>query len=251
MIIKRLLLIIPFAWATATGFAAEEHVPFDTPHVDLGDRASLQRGARIFVNFCLSCHSAAFMRYDRMGSDLGISDDLIRENLMFGDHKVGDLMRTTMPPDDARKWFGTAPPDLSLVARSRGPDWLYTYLRSFYVDEDSPSGWNNTVFPNVAMPHALYEWQGAQRAVYSMHTETFDGEEVELKEFDRFELIKPGSMDAVEFDAAMRDLTNFLVYLAEPAKLVRYRIGFWVLLFVVFLGALSYLLKKEYWRGIH
>jgi len=219
-------------------------VHLDPVKVDLGDRPSLQRGARIFVNFCLSCHSAAYMRYNRMGHDLGISDELVQENLLFAADKVGDLMKAVMPPADAKDWFGVAPPDLTLVARSRGVDWIYTYMRSFYRDGKSPSGWNNIVFPNVAMPHVLYEWQGDQRAVFKKDAEG-------LKKFERFELERPGSMSAKEYDSAMRDLANFLVYLGEPAKLVRYRIGIYVLIFLAVFFILAYLLKKEYWKDIH
>jgi ubiquinol-cytochrome c reductase cytochrome c1 subunit len=161
----------------------------------------------------------------------------------FASDKTGDLMTTTMPAEDAKRWFGVAPPDLTLVARVRKPAWIYTYLRSFYLDEKSPSGWNNTLFENVAMPHILYELQGSQRAVFK--------EENGTKKFDHFELEKPGTMTEVEYDDAMRDLTNFLVYLGEPAKLKRYTIGVFVILFLIVLTVLSYLLKKEYWKDVH
>ena len=162
---------------------------------------------------------------------------------MFAADKTGDLMTTTMPDEDAKKWFGVTPPDLTLVARVRKPAWIYTYLRSFYVDERSPSGWNNTLFENVAMPHILYELQGSQRAVFK--------EENGTKKFDHFEMGAPGTMTEAEFDNAMRDLTNFLVYLGEPAKLKRYTIGVFVILFLIVLTVLSYLLKKEYWKDVH
>ena len=231
----------------------------DAVHIDLNDKDSLQRGARIFVNYCLSCHSASYMRYNRMGEDLGISEELVKENLLFAADKPGELMKAVMPRDDAKLWFGTAPPDLSLVARARGPEWFYTYMRSFYRTDKSPSGWDNTLFQHVAMPHVLYEWQGEQRAVYRTvkHESVVekDGKKIkklsEEKVFDHFEIEKPGSMTAAQYDAAMRDLTNFMVYLGEPAKLVRYRIGVYVLVFLTIFFVLAYLLKKEYWKDVH
>jgi ubiquinol-cytochrome c reductase cytochrome c1 subunit len=241
---KKVILLLMLAGVPSMAFAAGAKVHLDPVKIDLNDRASLQRGARIFVNYCLSCHSAAYMRYNRMGHDLGISDELIKENLLFAADKIGDLMKAVMPPGDAKDWFGVAPPDLSLITRSRSPKWVYTYMRSFYRDDKSPSGWNNTVFPNVAMPHVLYEWQGDQRAMFKMSKS-------EAKKFDRFDLERPGSMSTKEYDDAMRDLTNFLVYLGEPAKLVRYKIGVFVLLFLVVFLVFAYLLKKEYWKDIH
>jgi ubiquinol-cytochrome c reductase cytochrome c1 subunit len=242
---KKLLIFFLLAGMPAAAMASGgEGVKLDAVNIDLNDKASLQRGARIFVNYCLSCHSAGYMRYNRMGHDLGISEELVKENLLFAADKVGELMKAVMPQADAKVWFGVAPPDLSLVSRSRGPDWFYTYMRSFYRDDKSPSGWNNTVFPHVAMPHVLYEWQGHQRAVF-----TKDAHGVDL--FESFELAHPGSMSAEEYNNAMRDLTNFMVYLGEPAKLVRYQIGIYVLIFLAFFTVFAYLLKKEYWKDIH
>ena len=242
---KKLLILLVLAVLPAAALASPEHgIKLDPVNIDLSDTASLQRGARIFVNYCLSCHSASYMRYNRMGHDLGISDELVKENLLFAADKVGDLMRAVMPKDDAKLWFGVAPPDLSLIARSRKPAWVYTYLRSFYRDPESHSGWNNIVFPHVAMPHVLYEWQGDQRAIFKK-----DAHGVEI--FEGFELERPGSMSAKEYDGAMRDLTNFLVYLGEPAKLVRYQIGLYVLIFLAVFLVFAYLLKKEYWKDVH
>lgn len=242
---KKLLILLVLAVLPAGAFAGSEHGPkLDPVNIDLSDKASLQRGARIFVNYCLSCHSASYMRYNRMGHDLRISDELVKENLLFAADKVGDLMKAVMPKDDAKLWFGVAPPDLSLIARARKPAWVYTYLRSFYRDPRSPSGWNNVVFPHVAMPHVLYEWQGDQRAAFKK-----DAHGVEV--FEGFEPERPGSMSAKEYDDAMRDLTNFLVYLGEPAKLVRYQIGLYVLIFLAVFLVFAYLLKKEYWKDVH
>jgi len=242
---KKLLILFLLAGLPAAALASsDEGVKLDAVNIDLNDKASLQRGARIFVNYCLSCHSAGYMRYNRMGHDLGISEELVKENLLFAADKVGELMTAVMPKADAKAWFGVAPPDLSLVTRSRGPNWFYTYMRSFYRDDKSPSGWNNTVFPHVAMPHVLYEWQGHQRANFKK-----DAQGVE--EFEGFELERPGSMSPEEYNNAMRDLTNFMVYLGEPAKLVRYQIGIYVLIFLAFFSVFAYLLKKEYWKDIH
>lgn len=255
---KRLVFAL-LVCVTLPAFGAAGNAPLDPVDINLNDRASLQRGARIFVNYCLSCHSAAYMRYDRMGRDLGISEEMIQENLLFAADKVGDLMKAVMPPEDAKDWLGVAPPDLTLIARAREPEWIYTYLRSFYRDDKTRSGWNNTVFVNVAMPHVLHEWQGHQRAVFDtveseVTVEQEDGSQatktVQTKVFSRFELGRPGKMTAAEYNGAMHDLTNFLVYLGEPVKLVRYRIGVYVLIFLVVFLIFAYLLKKEYWKDV-
>ncbi|MFQ6021675.1 MAG: cytochrome c1 [Acidiferrobacterales bacterium] len=224
--------------------AAEVPALHDPVDINLSDKPSLQRGARIFINYCLSCHSAAYMRYNRMGKDLNISDELVEENLLFATDKIGNLMKAAMPAEDAKKAFGTAPPDLTVVSRSRGPGWFYNYMRGFYRDDTSFTGWNNIVFPDAAMPHVLYEWQGEQRAV-------FEDKEDGSKEFRRLELERAGSMSIEEFDNSMRDLTNFMVYLGEPAKLVRYRIGVYVLIFLAVFLVFIYLLKREYWKDVH
>lgn len=233
---------------SASGGGGCGKIACDDAGVDLSDRGSLQRGARIFVNYCLSCHSASYMRYNRLGKDLGISEELVEENLLFAADKVGDLMKAVMPPEDAKKWFGTAPPDLSTTARSRGPDWIYTYMRAFYRDHDTVSGWNNAVFESVAMPHVLYEWQGEQR-VAAKAKDAKHGSKPRVADY--FEISRAGSKSVKEFDREMRDLVNFMVYLAEPAKLVRYKIGIYVILFLIVFTFVAYLLKKEYWKDIH
>jgi len=240
-LIKIAVLSLLPVLAMASGGGGEGLDPVD---INLADKASLQRGAKTFVNYCLSCHSAAYMRYERMGTDLGINEQLLRENLMLATEKPGDTMTVTMPGDGAKKWFGVVPPDLSLTARSKGPDWIYTYLRSFYWDKSSPTGWNNTLFPNVAMPHVLYRLQGYREA-------EFEGTAGGLQHFAGYVEKTPGQMSNEEYDAAMRDLTNFMVYLAEPAKLVRYKIGVWVMIFMGVLIFLTYATKKEYWRDVH
>lgn len=254
-LIAILLLVLPAPLLASGG----EGIKLDAVKIDLSDQPSLQRGARIFVNYCLSCHSAGYMRYNRMGHDLGISDELVKDNLLFAADKVGDLMKAVMPAEDAKAAFNTVPPDLTLITRSRGPEWFYTYMRSFYQDDTSVSGWNNLVFPHVAMPHVLYGWQGHQRPVYRTEKQTVhvqeNGKSVEkisdVQVFDHFELVKPGSKSTAEYDKDMRDLTNFMVYMGEPAKLERPRIGVYVLIFLVLFFIVAYLLKKEYWKDVH
>ena len=181
------------------------------------------------------------MRYNRMAEDLGISDQVLKENLLFAGDKAGDLMITTMSAEDAKNWFGVAPPDLTLVAKVRKPDWIYTYLKSFYMDEKSPSGWNNSLFENVAMPHVLYGLQGSQRLA-GTDPETGKAE---------FTLTKQGSLSPEEYDNVVRDLTNFLVYLSEPVQLKRHTIGVFTILFLLVFLVVTYLLKKEYWKDVH
>jgi ubiquinol-cytochrome c reductase cytochrome c1 subunit len=236
----RLSCAILLTLFSVVSFASGTSQPVDSVYVNLSDKASLQRGAALFVNYCLSCHSAAYMRYNRMGEDLGISDAVLKENFLFAADKPGELMVSNMSRDDAKRWFGVAPPDLTVEARLRKPDWIYTYLRSFYVDEDTGSGWNNALFENVAMPHVLYGLQGSQRLIG-----TDDRGKPE------FQLIKEGSMTPQEYDDAIRDLTNFMVYMAEPIALTRQTVGVFVIAFLIVLLGLAYLLKKEYWKDIH
>ncbi len=223
-------------------------VALQKANIDPTDQASLQRGAKLFVNYCLSCHSAAFQRYNRMGKDLGLTDQEVKENLMFAADKVGETMDVAMSKTDAEVWFGTAVPDLSLVARSHGVDWLFSYLLSFYEDPARPLGVNNRVFPDVGMPHVLWELQGMQRPVYEEHVD-HDGHKAQ--KFVGFETVREGSMSEKEYKQAVRDLVNFLAYVGEPAKLQRQSLGVWVLLFLVVFSVVSYALKKEYWKDVH
>ncbi len=220
---------------------------FGKAHIDLGNKASLQRGAKYFVNYCLSCHSAAYSRYNRVGQDLGLSDELVEENFIFDDKKVGDLMTIALRNDMGKKWFGKMPPDLSVVSRSRGVDWLYNYLKTFYLDESRDLGVNNLRFENAYMPHVLWELQGWQKPVYKTVVE--DGKEKQV--IDHLELVEPGKLTPEEYDQVVRDLVGFMAYLGEPAQLERKRLGFWVLLFLTLLIVISYLLKKEYWKDVH
>lgn len=217
-------------------------------HNDLKDQASLQNGARLFVNYCLSCHSASYMRYNRMAKDLGMTDQQVAENLMFTTDKVGETMDIAMKRDDAANFFGAAPPDLSVIARSRGTDWLYSYLMTFYLDDSRPNGVNNAIFKDVGMPHVLWRLQGLQKPVYEEHEK--EGGDTE-KVLVGLEKVTDGTMSDKEFSHAMRDLTNYLDYMGEPIKLERHRLGFWVIAFLLLGLVFAYLVKKEYWKDIH
>lgn len=242
-------IIIPFLMLLGSSLAwASDGPRLDKAGIDLHNEASLQRGARIFVNYCQGCHSLKYQRYQRMADDIGLTHDEVKDNMIFGDQKIGDTMTSAIHPEDAEGWFGTAPPDLSVITRARGVDWIYTYMRSFYIDEKRPFGVNNTVFPDVGMPHVLWEMQGMQKANFS---EEKDSDGNVHKVFKGFEAVTPGTMDPAEFDNAMRDLTAFLSYVGEPAQLVRKQIGVYVILFLFIFTVLAYLLKKEYWKDVH
>ena len=242
---KRLITLFLLAMAPALGLAAGGNVHLDSADVDPTDQASLQRGAKFFVNYCLGCHSAKYQRYNRMAQDIGLTEEQVKNNLMFTSDKIGSTMEIGMSAADANAYFGTTPPDLSLISRSRGADWLYTYLRSFYIDESRPFGANNVVFKDVGMPHVMWDLQGWQKAIFKENEH--GGDPV----FERFELVKPGSMTPEQFDGAIRDLVNFLDYVGEPYKLERQRLGVKVLLFLGVFFVLAYLLKKEYWKDVH
>ncbi len=214
--------------------------------VDVHDIASLQRGAKWFVNYCLSCHSASYMRYNRLAEDLVLSEEVVLQNLVYADAKIGDTMEIAMAADQAEDWFGRTPPDLTLIGRSRGPDWLYAYLLGFYVDDQG--GWNNTQMQDVSMPHVLWRLQGINTAVYRQDT---DASGFTRKVIDHFELGTPGAQSPEEFEGTARDLSAFLEYVGEPAILKRKGIGKWVVLFLVLFAFLAYLLKVEYWRDVH
>jgi ubiquinol-cytochrome c reductase cytochrome c1 subunit len=217
-------------------------------NIDLSDREAIKRGAKLFVGYCLNCHSASFMRYQRIADDLGMSDEEATAELITTSSKIGDTMEIAMDRDDAERWFGVAPPDLSVISRARGDDWLYTYLHSFYRDDTRPWGVNNTIFPDVGMPHVLWELQGIQEAVWeSVDIGNGDSRQV----MTGLQLVTPGTMTAAEYDTAVRDLVSFLAYMSEPSKLKRLALGKWVLLFLAVFFVLTYLLKKEYWKDIH
>lgn len=227
--------------------AAGGGFPLDKAEYDLSDKASLQRGAATFMNYCAGCHSTQYQRYNRVAADIGIPEELMKENLVFTGAKIGDLMKSAMSEKDAARWFGAPPPDLTLVARVRGADWIYTYLRSFYVDETRPFGVNNAVFPSVGMPHVLEPLQGTPRAEFETHT--LDG--VEMQQVVSIKSDGNGEMNNEEYDQTVLDLVNFLVYSAEPVQQERERMGFWVLGFIAIFFIFTVLLKKEFWRDVH
>src|SRR5512134_1315588 len=241
------LLVLLTALAPAASFAAGGGAHLDRANVDISNRASLQRGASNFVNYCLGCHSAKYVRYNRMAADIGITEQQLIDNLMFTGERPHDTMRIGMNPDDAKRWFGVVPPDLSLVARSRGADYLYTFLRSFYADPAKPTGVNNIVLPGTAMPHVLWELQGVQEAVWEGHV---DAQGNAQKHFKEFTLAAPGKLSPEEYDAFVRDTVNFLEYIAEPVQAKRQSLGFVVIAFLVFFTLLAYALKKEYWKDV-
>ncbi|WP_038174147.1 MULTISPECIES: cytochrome c1 [Vibrio] len=241
-------IVILFAMLPSLAMAAGAKVPLDKANNDLTDQASLQNGAKLFMNYCFACHSAQYQRYERVGRDIGIPTDLLKENLIFDpEAKVGDLMENAMSEDSAAKWFGAPPPDLTLVARVRGTDWLYTYLRSFYADPSRPFGVNNIVFPSVGMPHVLEELQGIPSPVYETHI--VDGQEV--TKVVGVESTGTGELNREEYDNAVRDLVNFLEYSGDPVKLERHALGWWAMAFLVIFTIVVVLLKKEYWRDVH
>lgn len=219
---------------------------------ELENTNSLQRGARNFMNYCVGCHSMQYVRYSRIAEDLGLSEEQLRDNLIFGVDKINANVTTAMTKEQSTTWFNASPPDLSLTGRSRGADWIYSYLKSFYLDDSRAFGVNNKLLEGSSMPHVLWELQGLQKAVY--HDEPVvdeDGKESVVKVFDHFELVEEGSMSSDEFDGFVRDITNFMDYAGEPMKLKRQTIGMMVLGFLFVLGVLAYLLKVEYWKDIH
>ncbi len=231
-------------------------VPLDKMDVNLKDKASLQRGAQLFTNYCMGCHSAQYSRYERVADDLGIPHELYEQNMIFTGDKIGQLMKIGMSAEDAAQWFGAPPPDLTLTARLRGPDWLYTYLRSFYSDESKPWGVNNTVFKDVGMPNVLAELQGIQvkgcKQVPVGGKDPLSGLPLTEEQCDQLKVLEgTGSMTEAEFDGAIYDLVNFLAYMGEPSKLQSHRIGIYVLIFIVIFGIFAYLLNREYWKDIH
>lgn len=251
---KKWLCIFLFAPIVAYGAAGRLD---KIPPTDEKDAVySLQRGAQVFVNYCLNCHGAAYMRYNRL-ADLGLTESQIKDNLIFPierfegkepiTKKVGDTMTVAMKPKDAKEWFGATPPDLSVIARSRGGDWLYTYLRSFYRSEGRPTGWDNQVFDQVGMPHVLYELQGIQVLKLEQTTDSEGRKHVG----GRLVLEKPGTKTKTEYDTLVRDLVNFLVYMGEPVKATRTRLGIMVLFVLGVLLVLAYLLKREFWKDVH
>lgn len=237
-----ILLALPLA-ALASGAG----VRLDRAPVNIHDQESLQRGARVFVNYCLNCHSANYMRYSRM-TDIGLTEAQIKDNLLYAADKPGETMSVAMRAKDAKAWFGAAPPDLTVITRSRGPDWVYTYLRKFYRDNSRPTGWNNLVFDKVGMPHVLHELQGHMVPV--MHEAVGeDGKPHQV--IERLELAKPGKLTLAEYDALVADLVNYLTWMGEPAKAQRMTTGAAVVLFLALFFVVAFYLKKEFWKDVH
>lgn len=250
---KHLLGVILLAFSSQL-MAAGAAIPLDKAPVDLHDKESLKRGAEIFATNCLSCHAADYMRYNRIGTDLGMSDEEVSDKLIStrgadGEKtKVGELMKIAMDNDYSKEAFGTKIPGLTVIARARGADWLYTYLRTFYLDDSRPMGVNNLAFPDVGMPHVLWEQQGLQKA--NFRTE-MDKDGNEKRHFESMEIVEAGSMSVEEYDAYVGDLVNFMVYMAEPVQVERKSLGVKVIIFLLIFAVIAYLLKKEYWKDVH
>ena len=251
------LVVLGFVLPLAPAAASEGGYPWDSfPRTKMTDQAALQNGARIFANYCLNCHSATYMRYNRL-HDIGLSDDQIKKNLLFATDKVGDTMKTTLDPRQAKDWFGAAPPDLSVIARSRaemgkgsGADYLYTLWRTFYRDDAKPTGWNNLAFPDIAMPHALWQLQGERRAKFAEVKDPHE-EGKTMHRFVGFEQITPGALDERQYDEAVGDLVAYLQWMGEPAQGTRVRIGVGVLVFLGLLVLITWRLSSAYWRSVH
>lgn len=255
--IKKLFagLLAALCLVSGTANASSGGAPWDKfPSERVSDMASLQNGAKLFVNYCLNCHAAAFMRYNRM-RDIGLTEDQIKKNLMFATEKVGDTMKVSLDPKDAKAWFGAVPPDLTVIARSRagsqgsGADYLYTYLRGFYRDDTRPTGWNNTVFPAVGMPHVLWELQGQQKAVFEEVKDAHDPSKTEHR-LKGLEIAVPGTMNLTDYNNAVADLVAYLQWMGEPAQGQRVRLGVWVMLFLGVFMVLAWRLNAAYWKDI-
>ena len=255
-------LIVLLAALPAAALASEEGYPLQEANADVSNLASLQRGARNFVNYCQGCHSAKYMRYSQLATDLALTEDDVKANLMFTGERIYDTMQSVMPPEKARQWFGNAPPDLSLIVRSRGPDYVYTFLRSFYEDSSRPTGVNNAVLPGTAMPHVLAPLQGVQRARHGNEDKKGEGGLVGAGGSGGGDgggtpsghiVLEPGTagdMPAATFDSFVRDTVAFLTYVSEPAKARRESLGIWVVLFLLMFAAFAWFLYKEYWKDV-
>ncbi|MGV3571778.1 MAG: cytochrome c1 [Ramlibacter sp.] len=246
-----LTLMLALGLAGAVQAAGDGGIAWDKAPDRTNDLPALQNGARLFVNYCLNCHSAAFMRFNRL-QDIGISEQQIKDNLLVGTDRVGDLMKAAVDPKEAKEWFGANPPDLTLVARSRsghagsGADYLYTYLRTYYRDPEKPTGWNNLAFPNVGMPHALWQLQGERQPVFT--TMKVHGHDTQV--FQGWKQVSPGTMTPLQYDQAVGDLVGYLQWMAEPAQNSRIRVGAWVMLFLVVLFVLVWRLNAAFWKDV-
>ncbi|SDP19494.1 ubiquinol-cytochrome c reductase cytochrome c1 subunit [Rhodoferax sp. OV413] len=244
-------LTLSLGATTAAHASGGDEIAWDKAPNKTNDLAALQNGAKLFVNYCLSCHSAAFMRYNRL-RDIGLTEQQIKDNLLFATDKVGDTMKASIDPKQAKDWFGANPPDLTLITRSRsghggtGADYLYTYLRSYYPDETKPTGWNNLVFPNVGMPHVLWELQGNRKPVYAAVEE--HGHEVKV--FKGWEQVSPGTLTPLQYEQAVGDLVSYVQWMGEPAQNTRVRVGVWVLLFLLVFTFIAWRLNAAFWKDV-
>lgn len=242
------ILLLSVAFASGATRASEGGVELMHAGNDVSNVASLQRGARNFVNYCMGCHSAKFVRYNRLAADLGLSEQQVRDNLMFTGEKTSDTMKSVMSEKDAARWFGAAPPDLSVMARYKSADYIFTFLKSFHVDPKRPTGANNHVLEGAAMPNVLAELQGLQKTVYEGESDK-DGHV--QKRFKGFESVSKGAMTPEQFDDFVRDTVNFLDYIAEPVQMTRRNLGVGVMLFLLVFWGLAHFLKKEYWKDVN
>lgn len=254
-LLKKIMAVMVLVPALLPGLASANEGGFQLDRAPAQtDLASMQNGARLFVNYCLNCHAAASMRYNRL-RDIGLSEELIKANLLFTTDKVGELMKVSMTPADAKTWFGAAPPDLSVIVRAKassegsGADWLYTYLRTYYKDDTRPTGWNNMVYPNVAMPHVLWELQGVRSAKYINEKDPHDAEKT-VHKFAGFEQIKAGKLTPLEYDTAVADLVSYMSWMAEPAQNKRRALGVWVLLFLGIFTVIVWRLNASFWKEV-
>jgi ubiquinol-cytochrome c reductase cytochrome c1 subunit len=245
-LVKAGLIVLVLGLGVTAHALAQHEAELDAANTNIANTASLQRGAKYFVNYCLGCHSAQYVRYNRLAQDLQLTEEQLVQNLMFTGERPFDTMANAMRPEDAMRWFGITPPDLSLIARSRGTDYLYTFLRSFYEDSSSPTGVDNIVLPGTAMPHVLWQLQGTQRAVFTTREEHGVSEEL----FEGFELLRPGELALSDFDEVVRDIVNFLDYIGEPMKRERQALGIRVIAFLLVFLLIAYLLKKEIWKDV-
>ncbi len=251
-LLKKLLAAL--ALVPVMAMASEGGFPLDRAPDRSNDLSALQNGARLFVNYCLNCHSASLVRYNRL-RDIGLTDKQIQDNLLFTSDKVGDLMKVSLSDKDAKAWFGAAPPDLSVIVRAKassqgsGADYVYTYLRTYYKDDTRATGWNNLVFPNVGMPHVLWELQGVRNAKFAEEKDPHDASKT-LHKFAGFEQVKPGKLSAQAYDAEVADLVGFMEWMSEPVKSKRQKLGVWVLLFMAVLVFLTWRLNASFWKEV-
>lgn len=240
-----------FLFAPAAMAAGGEELPLGEADIQPGNTSSLQRGARNFMNYCSGCHSAKYVRFNTIGTYLELSEDQLITNLMFNAEKTFETIRTSMPAEDAQRWFGVLPPDLTLMARARGADYIYNFLKGFYVEAGSPTGVNNLVLAGTSMPHVLWELQGYQSAVFSEHTEeAADGTSVTTVHFEGFDRATPGSLNEDDYDAFVRDTVNFLNYIAEPVRADRRKLGTWVIIYLLVFLVIARMLKKQIWKDV-